>query len=165
MNIALLVIDMQKAFCHGSDKESMDHAAEYINCAIDLLRRKNKKIIWIQDEDKDDGVTKGTPGFEIIESLKPLKGEKIITKNYSNAFNKTELYEYLTEGKIDTVIITGYCAEYCVLSTYRGAQDKDLTPIILKNAIASGDKEKIKFVEEITDLITINVLDKILAQM
>ena len=68
----------------------------------------------------------------------------------------------MVENKIDTIIITGFCAEYCVLSTYRGAKDKDITPILLKNAIASSNKDNIKFVEEISDVITIRVLDKIL---
>jgi nicotinamidase-related amidase len=70
-----------------------------------------------------------------------------------NSFNKTELYDYLIKEKNDTIIITGYAAEYCVLTTYRGAQDKDLTPIILKKAIASGKKEYINFVEDMCDII------------
>jgi nicotinamidase-related amidase len=162
MNMALLIIDMQKAYYKNYDKESMDRASEYINYTVELFRKHNNKIIWIQDEDKDDGVIKGTEGFEIIDILKPRKDEKIIIKEYGNAFNKTELYEYLIKEKIDTTIVTGYCAEYCVLSTYRGAKDKDLTPIILRNGIASGNKERIKFVEEISDIITINILEKII---
>jgi nicotinamidase-related amidase len=27
---------------------------------------------------------------------------------------------------VDTLIFTGFCAEYCVLATYRGAEDLDL---------------------------------------
>jgi nicotinamidase-related amidase len=162
MNFGLLIIDMQKAFYVGSDKESMDHASEYINYTIELFRKNGNKIIWIQDEDKSDGVIRGTEGFEIIEGLKPLNYEKVIVKEYGNAFNKTDLQEYLLTNKITTIIITGYCAEYCVLSTYIGAKDNDITPIILKNAISSGNNEHIRFVEEITDTITVNILEKLL---
>ena len=164
MNIALLVIDMQKAYFAGESRESMENAAEYINETADLFRNANKQIIWIQDEDKEGGVIEGSEGFEIIDLLKPKDNEKRIIKHYGNSFNKTDLIEHLSKERIDTIIITGYCAEYCVLSTYRGAKDKDLTPIILKNAIASGNRERIKFVEEISDIITLNVLKKILEE-
>jgi nicotinamidase-related amidase len=63
---------------------------------------------------------------------------------------------------VDTVIITGFCAEYCVLSTYRGAQDLDLTPIILRGSLASDNLEHIKFVESISDIISYGVLKKVL---
>jgi len=165
MNIALLVIDMQKTFFNGSSKKSMGNASKYINHIVDVFRNKNKKIIWIQDEDEKNGNIRGTDGFEIIDLLKPKKNEKRIIKHYGNSFNKTELMKFFVEEKIDTIIITGYCAEYCVLSTYRGALDNDLTPKLLKNAIASGDKENIKFVENISEIITMKALKKIINEL
>lgn len=63
---------------------------------------------------------------------------------------------------VDTVIITGFCAEACVLSTYRGAQDLDLTPIILRGSLASDNLENIGFVESISDIISYRVLKKVL---
>ena len=164
MNIALLVIDMQKAFFKGNSKNSMEKAVEYINYTVNLFRKNNKNIIWIQDEDQEDGNINGTEGFDIIETLAPLQNEKKIIKHYGNSFNKTELLEVILREKIDTIIITGYCAEHCILSTYRGALDHDLTPVLLKNAIASGNNENIKFVEEISNIITINILEKILKE-
>jgi len=165
MNIALLIIDMQKAFFNGSSKESMEMASEYINYTVDLFKKNNKKIIWMQDEDEEDGNIQGSGGFDIIDILWAKENEKRIIKHYGNSFNKTELLEYLLQEKIDTIIITGYCAEYCVLSTYRGAKDNDLLPIILKNAIASGNNEHLKFVENISEIITINVLEKIIEEL
>jgi len=162
MNIALLIVDMQQAFFNGSSKESMENAVGYINYAVDLFRENNKKIVWIQDEPEKDAHLNGLEGFEIVELLKPQQDEKRIIKHYGNSFNKTGLLEYLLEEKIDTIIITGYCAEECVLSTYRGALNHDLTPIILKNAIASGSNENLKFVENIHDIITIKVLEKLI---
>ena len=63
---------------------------------------------------------------------------------------------------MDTVIITGFCAEYCVLSTYRGADDLDLAPIILRGALASATVENIKFVESISEIISYEALKKVL---
>ena len=85
-----------------------------------------------------------------------------IHKTYGNAFNKTPLQNKLQELGVDTVIITGYCAEYCVLSTCRGAKDLDLTPIILRGALASDIPENIKFVESINDVISYGALKTVL---
>ncbi|GHT94667.1 nicotinamidase [Spirochaetia bacterium] len=162
MNMALLIIDMQKAYYLTSAKESMAQAVEDINHVVELFRKNNKKIIWTQDERRDIGLVRGTEWFKIIDTLEPRDDEKIIIKEYDNAFNKTELYEYLINEKIDTIIITGCLAEYCVLSTYRGAKDKDIRPLVLKNAIASGKKDYVKFVEETSKIITIERLEKII---
>ena len=164
MNIALFVIDMQKTFFKNNSKTSIKNASEYIDYTIDLFRRNNKKNFWIQDEDIEDGVIEGTNGFDIIDILKPKTNEKHIKKHYGNSFNKTCLLENLLKDKINTIIITGFCAENCILSTYRGALDHDLVPIILRKAIASGSKENLKFVENISDIITIKVLEKIIQE-
>jgi nicotinamidase-related amidase len=163
MKPALLVIDMQKAFYKGYGKESMDKAAENINQAVKLFREKHYPVIWIQNEDKKEDVIPGSPGFEMVDPLlKPLDHEKRIIKHYPNSFNKTDLLEYLISEKADTPVITGYNALYCVLSTYRGAIDQDLSPILLKDASASDSRKNIKLVEDISDIISINVLERVL---
>jgi nicotinamidase-related amidase len=85
-----------------------------------------------------------------------------IHKTYGNSFNKTPLAEELQKLGVDTVIITGFCAEYCVLATDRGARDLDLTPIIFRGSLASGVPENIKFVESISDVISYSALKKVL---
>ncbi|AEF82647.1 isochorismatase family cysteine hydrolase [Leadbettera azotonutricia] len=163
MKLALLIIDMQKAYYTGYAKESMDQASEYINYAVELFRGKNYPIIWVQDEDKKGNVIQGTIGFDLIDALKPKPDEKRIIKNYNNSFNKTGLLEYIIKEGVDTLIITGYNAVYCVLSTYRGALDHDLMPILLKNSLASNTKENSKFVEDISEIISINALEKFIS--
>ena len=46
--------------------------------------------------------------------------------------------------------------------TYRGAKDLDLTPVILRGAIASGSPDNLAFVEKISDLVAYRFLIKIL---
>jgi len=154
-----MIIDMQKAFYEGYSKISMDSAVEYINAAIEMFREHKLPIIWVQDKDE---VVPGEVGFEIIDQLKPQEDEYRIIKEYGNSFNKTNCGEILKEEKIDTIIITGYCAEYCVLSTYRGALDLDIVPILFRGAIASGEKENIRFVESISDIASYQVLKKLI---
>jgi nicotinamidase-related amidase len=160
MKPALFIIDMQKEYYKGNSKESMDKASGHINTAIEIFRKKNLPVIWITNE-KKEGRFKAPDGFEIIDNFKPDKNDIFIYKNYRNSFNKTNLINVINDNSIDTVIVTGYSAAFCVLSTYRAAEDYDLTPIILKNAIAGDSVENTKFVESISDLVTVKVLEKV----
>ena len=157
-----MIIDMQKEFYVGKTVSQMDSATEYINAVIPLFEEKGLPIIWVQDVDEGDGVVPGTDGFEFIESLKPRADSIRIHKKYGNSFNKTDCDKILKEQGIDTVVITGFCAEYCVLSTYRGAKDLDYFPVILKNGIASTEESHKEFVENISETITYGMLKKML---
>jgi nicotinamidase-related amidase len=164
MKPALLVIDVQKAFYKDSPDapRSLDGAIEYINAAIALFREKNLPVISVQHEDCSSNVVPGTEGFDLPASLNILPSDPHYVKTYGNAFNKSKLADDLRKQGVDTVIVTGYCAEYCILSTYVGARDHDFTPVLLRNALASGRPESIRFVETAYDLITYGALRKLL---
>jgi nicotinamidase-related amidase len=159
MKLALMIIDMQKAYYEGQSKISMDAAVEYINAAVEMFRESKLPIIWVQD--KSDAEP-GQPGFDLIDSLQPKNEEYKVQKLYGNSFNKTDCLDIVKKENVDTLLITGYCAEYCVLSTYRGALDHDLTPILFRGALASGKEENIGFVESVSSIMSYSVLKKIL---
>jgi nicotinamidase-related amidase len=165
MKPALLVIDVQKAFfdIDPATTQSLNSAIEYINAAIAMFREKGLPVISVQHMEKEDGLVPGTAGFDLPDTLKILPSDLHIVKTYGNSFNKTPLEEELRKLGVDTVIITGFCAEYCVLSTCRGAGDVDLTPIILRGSLASGSTENIRFVENINDVISYRALKQVLA--
>lgn len=164
MKPALLVIDIQKQFFKFSPTtaQSLNGAIEYINAAIALFREKGLPVICVQHMDEEEKLVPGEEGFELPEELAILPSDLHIHKTYGNSFNKTSLERKLRDSGIDTVIITGFCAEYCVLSTYRGAQDLDLGPIILRGSLASDNLENIKFVESISDIVSYGVLKRVL---
>lgn len=164
MKPALLIIDLQKAFYETSPEvaKSLSSAVNNINQVIALFRKKNLPVICIQQIVEEENLVPGAEKFSVPDDLALLPSDIYIHKHYYNSFNKTPLSEKLLDLGVDTVITTGYCAEHCVLSTYRGARDHDLTSIILRGTLASGTQAHIKFVEEISDLITFGVLEKIL---
>jgi nicotinamidase-related amidase len=161
---ALLVIDVQNEFFNASQgcSDSLKSAIEYINAAIDLFRKKNLPIVVIQHKNEEQGLVQGKSGFDVPESVKLEPQDTRIVKTYSNSFTKTGLAEKLKELGIDTVIVTGFCAEFCVLSTYKGAEDFDFKPIILKGSLASDNVEHIRFVEEISEMISFGALKTLL---
>lgn len=164
MKPALLVVDIQKEFFKfgPTTAQSLNAAIEYINAAIALFREKDLPVICIQHMDEEEKLVPGEEGFGLPEELAILPSDLHIHKTYGNSFNKTSLGGELRDLGINTVIITGFCAEHCVLSTYRGAQDLDLTPIILRGSLASDNLENIKFVESIGDIMSYGVLKKVL---
>ncbi len=164
MKLALLVIDVQKKFFTFSPTtaQSLNDAIEYINAAIALFREKDLPVICVQHVDEEEKLVPGEEGFELPEQLDILPSDLHIHKTYGNSFNKTTLEDELRDLGVDTVIITGFCAEYCVLSTYRGAQDLDLTPIILRGSLASDNLKNIRFVQSISDIFSFGVLKKVL---
>jgi len=164
MKPALLVIDIQNEFfnLNQAASDSLKAAIECVNVAIDLFRKKNLPIVVIQHKSEEEGLVPGKAGFEVPATVKLEPQDMRIVKTYGNSFTKTGLVEKLRNLGVDTVIVTGFCAEYCVLSTYRGAQDFDFTPIILKGSLASDNAEHIRFVEEITETISCGALKTLL---
>jgi nicotinamidase-related amidase len=164
MNPALLVVDVQKAFFEIDPvtTQSLDSAIECINAAIALFRERGLPVISVQHMERDENLVPGQDGFDLPDKLNILPSDLHIHKTYGNSFTKTPLEEELRKLGVDTVIITGFCAEYCVLSTCRGAQDLDLTPIVLRDALASSVPENIKFVESVNDVISYGALKRVL---
>jgi nicotinamidase-related amidase len=164
MKPALLVIDIQKQFLEWSPAtaQSLNGAIECVNAAMALFREKGLPIVCIQHVDEAQRLVPGEEGFDLPEALDVLPSDLHIHKTYSNSFRKTSLEEELRRRGVDTVVVTGFCAEYCVLSTYRGAQDVDLAPIILRGSLASGVPENIRFVESISDIISYGALRRVL---
>jgi nicotinamidase-related amidase len=164
MKPALLVIDVQKRFFSLSPTttQSLNDAVETINAAIALFRDKGLPVISVQHVDKEEKLVPGAEGFALPEGLDILPSDLHIHKTYENSFNKTSLEGELRSLGVDTVIVTGFCAEHCPLSTYRGAQDLDLTPVILRGSLASGSLENIRFVESISDIVSYGALKRVL---
>jgi nicotinamidase-related amidase len=161
MKPALLVIDVQNEY-YDRNQDSMKSAIEYINEAIDLFRKKNLPIVVVQHKNEDQSFVPGISGFDVPKSVNLDPQDIRIVKTYSNSFTKTGLAEKLRALGVDTVIVTGYKAEFCVLSTYKGAIDFDFKPIILKGSIASDNAEHIRFVEEISETISFGALETFL---
>jgi nicotinamidase-related amidase len=164
MKPALLVIDVQKMFFKDNPPaaEELRVASEYINAAIDLFREKQLPVICIQHMNPEDHLAPGQEGFDVPECLNILSSDLHIHKTYGNAFNKTDLPEKLRALGVDTLILTGFAAEGCVLSTYRGAKDLDLTPILLRGSLIGGKPGVAPFVETINEIISFFALKKML---
>lgn len=131
MNIALLVIDVQKAFIEERKNEAIYlDTLSYINAASALFRVHQKPVFIIRDiEEGDDEF------HQNVDELITDQNDIEILKTYSNSFWKTELDEKLKEKKIDFLVLCGNAAEYCVLATYSGALERGYQAVILQHGV------------------------------
>jgi len=164
MKPALLIIDVQNRMFEISPTtaQSLNKAIESINDTITFFREKDYPVFCIQHLHPENNLKPGEPGFDVPDYMAVLSSDERIHKTYENSFNKTPLMEKLQELDVDTVIVSGFAAEHCVLSTYRGAQDLDLKPIMLRGGIASANPDNIQFVESLGDVISYGALKHIL---
>lgn len=162
MKPALLVIDVQKGCFQGQldTVPPLNEARKNINLVIDLFRKKDMPVVCIRHMDERYGMKPGEEAFKNVDFLDILPEDIHVNKTYGNAFNKTELAEKLVEMGVDTVILAGYCAEQCVLATCVGARDSDLMPILIRGTLISHSKERIRFVEDVNEVMTIGAFWK-----
>lgn len=137
---ALLIIDMQNYFI-GEGKDIIlfkDGIVQNIVRLVEYFRKNSSPVMYTRHAHRPDGSdlgilkdwwddmpVDGTKESEIIESLKPLGNEHVITKNRYSAFYKTDLEESLRRLNIKTVVITGIMTNICCESTARDAFFRD----------------------------------------
>ncbi|RLG60537.1 cysteine hydrolase [Candidatus Geothermarchaeota archaeon] len=127
MTKAVLIIDMLKEFVHG--KLGFKEAKSIIPGILALLteaRRAKIPVIYICDSHKPGDhelsvwgphAMEGSPDSEVIEELKPEKGDIIIKKNTYSGFFRTKLNECLKSMGIDSLILTGVHTHICIQHT------------------------------------------------
>lgn len=141
MKIGFLIIDMQAIHLQGIEKKGIDRACEYINYVSDKLRSKSHVIIHIQDIEGISELNKDL--YDTIPEVQIEDTDLVITKEFSNAFWRTELDQILVDQGVELLIISGYAAEHCVLFTYNGAVERGFKPVILQNGVLSTNSDAI----------------------
>jgi nicotinamidase-related amidase len=158
MNIALLIIDMQKEFIEYDDsKKSLQNALEYINETSDIFRKAGKPVIVIQDEESGNGI--GSEGYDLIEELNMVDTDIRISKLYSNGFWKTDLEDVLKDLNIEFVVLCGFAAENCVQFTLNGAIERGFNASLLQFGIASRDERQVEMIHNKRPVISIEALE------
>jgi nicotinamidase-related amidase len=160
---ALLVIDLQNEFFEEGSPAlpSLRSAVEYVNAAITLFRKIGGTIVVVRDIE-EPGREFGKAAFEVHPSVKVRPEDLHVDKRFGNAFWLTELEEDLRARSTDLVVITGFCAEFCVLDTFRGARERGFGAAVLQGALASPRQDHIDFVTRICDVISYGALSAVL---
>ena len=122
MPAALLVIDVQKALCVGSDAafDSL-RVIDRINLVSAKARHAGAPVILIQHESKGGSLERGTEGWLLADGLVVQDSDVRLAKTATDSFHKTELQALLQRLGVDRLIICGLQSEFCVDTTTRRA--------------------------------------------
>lgn len=138
----VIIVDAQKEYTKGilplfEIDKSIDALAEFLKTA----RKYNVPIIHVIQIGHKDGkiCNPEKPFVEIIDKVKPIKGEYIVEKRLPSSFTGTNLKEILEIiGKKD-LIIAGYMTHMCVNSTTRDATELGYRCTIIEDLTTTRD--------------------------
>lgn len=152
---ALLIIDMLNDFViEGAPLEVPDtrRIIPNIRREIEKARSEGKPVIYICDthapNDREFSkfgwpphAVKGTKGAEIVEELKPGKGDLITEKTTYSGFYKTDLDEKLKRLGVDSLRLTGCVTHICILFTAADAVLREYNVTVVEDSVAGLTKD------------------------
>ncbi|PKB18847.1 cysteine hydrolase family protein [Flavobacterium sp. 5] len=146
MSKALIIIDIQNDYFENGAMELVGalEASEKANQILTKFRNENLPIVHIQHLSVAPGSTfflPETEGQDIHTNVKPIEGEKVITKYYPNSFRETELLDHLKAKGITELVFVGMMTQMCIDATVRAAKDLDFECTVIEDACATRDLE------------------------
>ena len=138
----LLIIDMQQAL---ADEQPHDFNIVLNNIQQLLINQRinRQPVIHVQHcAGRGTELEPDTPGWQIVEELKPAEGELVIKKRFNCSFKYTNLEEEIRKhGDFSELVITGMQTEYCVDTTIRSAYEKSFKVIVPEKTHTTFDNE------------------------
>lgn len=130
---ALLLIDIQDFYFPGgrSALKNPEKASLNAQKIMKKFREKDFLVVHIRHNAKS--------GAEIHEHVKPIKTEKVISKDHVNGFKDTDLLKYLRAHNVKQLVICGMMTHMCVEAATRAAHDFGFNCILIGDGCATRD--------------------------
>jgi nicotinamidase-related amidase len=149
---AVLVIDMINDFVTGVFKnERAKKIIPNVKTLLDFSRENRIPVVYINDAhlpevDAEFKVWRqhavaGTWGAQVVEELKPEKGDYVLQKRRYSAFQGTGLDQLLRELKVDTLILTGVVTDICIQHTAADAFFRGYKLIVPEDCVEAVNEE------------------------
>jgi nicotinamidase-related amidase len=135
-NTALLVIDVQSGVVEGNHER--DAVVANIGSLVDRARQDDVPVVWVQHSDQ--GLVKGSDGWQIVPELAPDDAEPRIDKNYGDSFEDTNLEDVLSGLGIGRLVIAGAQTDACIRSTLHGAFARGYDATLVSDAHTTEDQ-------------------------
>ena len=137
----LVIIDAQNEYLDG--KLALPHVKPAVEALARLLtkaRAAGTPVVHIQHKGRAGGLFDlDARGGAIIDAVKPLGTEAIVTKPLPNAFTQTDLDATLKKLGRTQLVIAGFMTHMCVSSTARAALDLGYKATVAADAVATRD--------------------------
>ncbi len=175
MKPVLIVVDMVNEFVRGRlSTEQSKAVVEPSVLAVGNFRRFGEKIVYLKDSHTPldfeldvwgNHSMENDPSSEIIDELKPEKGDIVINKHTYSGFYGTILDNYLRALNANSLFFIGLDADICVRHTVADAFFRGYRTFVIKEAVAAYiDKNWENYYKKVygTEVISINQLENIL---
>lgn len=138
---ALIVIDVQQQYFDGVlaiEHPPRDRSVAQIARAVDAASERGIPVVVVQHE-----LPEGAPVFAAGSGSQQLHSEiarradrasKRVSKQFGSVFADTDLLEWLCAEGVDTVTLTGYMTNNCVLASAAAAEPLSLSVEVLSDA-------------------------------
>ncbi|MGW0483577.1 cysteine hydrolase family protein [Nonomuraea sp. NPDC003214] len=127
MTSALVVIDVQNSFLELPDwrHTSRPDIVPQVNRLAEAARHAGEAVVWVLGSRPGSGsVFDPARGLvRLMDGIRPLPGEPVLTKTAHNAFTTTNLHQLLTRRGVRKLTICGIRTEQCCETTARLASD------------------------------------------
>jgi len=128
VKLAVVVIDMINDFVTGVFKnERAEKIIPNVEQLLNFAREKKISVVYVNDAHLPNVDTEfdvwpqhavaGTWGAQVVDELKPEKGDFVFQKRRYSAFQGTGLDQLLRELKVDTLILMGVVTDICIQHT------------------------------------------------
>lgn len=140
-NCAIVFIDYQNEYVDGAMPLGQAGSKAIANAQrlLDKARKQDIPIFHIAHHGADNGKVFDplSANVDIVDGLKPLDGEKTITKKHPNAFYDTQLQALISASGKQQVIFAGFMSHMCVSSSVRAAFDLGFQNFVCHDACAT----------------------------
>jgi ureidoacrylate peracid hydrolase len=167
--VAVLVVDMQNAFCHrrgsfaaaGADISGCVSAIDGCVRLTATARAAGVPLIFTKAEHSPDysdwpllnelelfaplraagSCVAGSWDAELVEQLRVEPGERVFSKSRYSAFIGTELDCHLEELGVENLVVGGVGTIACVESTVREASQRGFRTFVVRDAVGDIDAD------------------------
>ena len=142
--LALVIVDMQNKFVlrHDDMARQHDEPVARMNELAAMFREAGRPVIHVRFIGGNEHHRyEGPNADEFIGEMVIGKDDIVIEKHHMNCFRESGLADAVKSRGCDAVLLAGTVTQYCVISTYFGAFDYELTPYISTDACISTKDE------------------------
>lgn len=137
-NTALLVIDVQVEVLQEAHERNK--IVGNIKALVDSARAAGTPVIWVQHA--DEGLGRGTKGWEIVPELARRGSEPLVHKSYGDSFEATDLEDVLAEAGVGHLVVVGAESDACIRSTIHGAFTRGYDVTLVGDAHTASDRSQ-----------------------
>ena len=126
MTDVLVVVDMQRDFVDGT--LGTPEAVAIVPAVVEKVKSFSGRVIFTRDVHYDDYLqsregkllpivhcVEGTPGWELVDALKPFAEELIDKTGFGSPVLGERLRAFNEEEGIGTITLVGLCTDICVI--------------------------------------------------